>query len=425
MKYFCPLLRVSRFYSVPLHPTAMKHRIIINGLRHHDFKGRLDELYKLAPGRRMAISIEHDNPKETDAVIVYWGKELVGYVRSGKDRELAYTLIKTSGRCALLGKITGVVRDKRWLLMEINAQDDIPLKVEHKPSVLDDWHFDGKLLPSDEEELRLHTMLCNIETTVEQQEPWDDDMEQWLDYTKKNLWRDISCETYQQVGDILDLLTKGTKTHPEYEQKAGVLQVAIDAMGSPEVRRLQALQIIQKAKAKEMDKLLIYYDDKASDCISQLPQVLSNLFMKDGEELMGRLWYLHRPYRQIQELKTLLAMTVRLNDEAKASTTTPSISEQWLITWGTLQKDKAKAEVVREIIETFEMEHSNPELARQMQRMMDGCNAPMQQADAINRQTEALKTMAAKPATQINQLNMGNGTQQMPPDINIPKLPEQ
>ena len=78
----------------------MKHRIIINGLRHHDFKGRLDELYKLAPGRRMAISIEHDNPKETDAVIVYWGKELVGYVRSGKDRELAYTLIKTSGRCA-------------------------------------------------------------------------------------------------------------------------------------------------------------------------------------------------------------------------------------------------------------------------------------------------------------------------------------
>lgn len=62
----------------------MKHRIIINGLRHHDFKGRLDELYKLAPGRRMAISIEHDNPKETDAVIVYWGKELVGYVRSAK-----------------------------------------------------------------------------------------------------------------------------------------------------------------------------------------------------------------------------------------------------------------------------------------------------------------------------------------------------
>ena len=403
----------------------MKHRIIINGLRHHDFKGRLDELYELAPGRRMAISIEHDNPKETDAVIVYWGKELVGYVRSGKDRELAYTLIKTSGRGSLLGKITGVERDNRWLWMELNAQGETCPIVAHTPSALDDWHFDGKLLPGEEEELRLHTMLCNIETTVEQQEPWDDDMEQWLDYTKKNLWRDISCETYMQMGRILDLLTEGAKAHPEYKQKARQLQVAIDAMGSPEMLRLQAMQIVMKAKSKEMDLLLLHYGDKASDCASQLPDVLTHLFFEDGEYCMGRLWYLHRPYKQIQEVKTLLAMAVRLNDEAKASTTTPSISEQWLITWGTLQKDKAKAEVVREIIETFEMEHSNPELARQMQRMMDGCNAPMQQADAINRQTEALKTMAAKPATQINQLNMGNGTQQMPPDINIPKLPEQ
>ena len=63
------------------------YRFAITGLRHHDFANRLDELYDKAMGKRMSISIEHDNPGEMDAVIVYWGRCFVGYVRSGTDRE--------------------------------------------------------------------------------------------------------------------------------------------------------------------------------------------------------------------------------------------------------------------------------------------------------------------------------------------------
>ena len=62
------------------------YRFAITGLRHHDFANRLDELYDKAMGKRMSISIEHDNPGEMDAVIVYWGRCFVGYVRS--DRSL-------------------------------------------------------------------------------------------------------------------------------------------------------------------------------------------------------------------------------------------------------------------------------------------------------------------------------------------------
>ena len=63
------------------------YKFIINGLRHHDFKDKLDELYEFAPGHRMSISIEHDNAHEEDAVIVYLGSKCVGYVRSGADRK--------------------------------------------------------------------------------------------------------------------------------------------------------------------------------------------------------------------------------------------------------------------------------------------------------------------------------------------------
>ena len=379
----------------------MNYKFRINGLRHHDYKERLDELYELAPGRRMSISIEHDNPLEKNAVIVYFGNSLVGYVRSGDERNLALSIIKASGRGAILGKIVGVDRENRWLWMEITTDREMNVQQTEEPNILTNWSFDGKILPSDEQEQRLHSMLCNLESTVESLEPWNDDMEQWLICTEQNSWRDISRETTQQVKNILSLLTVGSKTHPEYKQKAERLQVATDLMGSPEVRRALALQILQKADSRDMDVLLLHYGNSAQGCVEKLPETLRYLFKEDGEELMGRLWYLHPPYKKIQAVKTLLAMMVRLETESKKKATT-DISEQWLMAWGSRQKDKAKAEVVREIISTFEMEKINPQLALQMQKMMDGCNT--------------------QRPTQINQLNMGNGTQQLPPDIELPKL---
>ena len=164
------------------------YKLRINGLRHHDFKDRLDELYELAPRHRMSISIEHDNVAEQDAVIVYWGKHFVGYVRSGEDRELALSLIQASGRATMLGRIVGFDRGNRWLWMEISSQQE-PTPTKNRPStILTGWHFEGKTLRLDEDEERLHTMLCNLEMTLEQQEPWDEDMEQWLEYCEGNLW---------------------------------------------------------------------------------------------------------------------------------------------------------------------------------------------------------------------------------------------
>lgn len=118
--------------------------LIISGLRHHDFKGRLDELYRLAPGRRMSISIEHNNPGEQDAVIVYCGKDFVGYVRSGSDKNLAVSLIKSSGRDSLLGRIKGVDRENNWLMMEITSEAEELPEIESLPCIFDNWEYDGE-----------------------------------------------------------------------------------------------------------------------------------------------------------------------------------------------------------------------------------------------------------------------------------------
>lgn len=342
----------------------------INGIRHHDFGDRLDELYRLAPGRRMSISIEHDNPGEEDAVIVYWGKKFVGYVRSGEDHNLAARLIQQTGRGSLLGKIVGVDPEKRWLWMEIDSELTLTQPVEARPNLLTNWTFDGKTLPTDEEVVRLRSMLDCLEMVIDQQEPWDAEMEEWLEYVEQNLWRDISCETSTQLKRILALLSAGSD--PTYRKVSSRLQLTIDSMGSPEVRRLQAQQILVKAHSSSMDLLLLHYAESAKDAIRKLPAELLSLFMKDGEVFMGRMWYLHLPTRQVQAIQTLLAMMVRLKDD-DGQAASQAIPREWLIQWATGQQDKRKAEVVHEIISTFELQRTNPQLAHQMAHMLQDC----------------------------------------------------
>lgn len=232
------------------------YRFTITGIRHHDFRGRLDELYEPALGKRMSISVEHDNPQEPDAVIVYWGKKWVGYVRSGKDREQAYSLIKASGRGSLLGKIVGYDRENRWLWLEVSTDCDVAPTCEDKTNVLTNWSFDGEILPTDEEEVRLHAMLCNLEMTIENREPWDDDMEEWLEYVGQNLWRDISCETSGQVRYILELLTAGSTEHKEYAHAADRLQYANGRYLYTNLEELDLLKQLQTNGTKDVGKII-------------------------------------------------------------------------------------------------------------------------------------------------------------------------
>ena len=343
-------------------------RFIINGLRHHDFKDRLDELYEIAPARRVSISIEHENAHEEDAVIVYMGNKCVGYVRSGNDRETACAIIRTSGRDSLLGKIVGVERKNRWLFMEVKTECEVVKTVDSRQNVLSGWEFDDKVLPMEESVHRLHTMLDNLKMVLECEEPWDEDMEEWLKYVEENMWRDISKENSEKISEILALLSSGCEHLPEYKEKASRLQYSIDYMASPEVRRFQAQQIIERAHSRDMDLLLLYYGERAKEKILQFPLELKKLFLQDGEVFMGRIWYLHCPYRQVSAILTILSMIVRIQDNEGACAS-DNIPRKWLMEWG--NRDLENAIAVDRILKTYELEKQNPLLAKQLQEMQD------------------------------------------------------
>ena len=138
-------------------------------------------------------------------------------------------------------------------------------------------------------------------------------MEEWLVYVDQELWRDISSDCSEKVEQLLRLLTDGTPVQPLYADKALRLQLAIDRMGSPEVRRQQAEHICQRAFSHSMDELLCYYKGEESlQAVLTLPAELLRLYLTDSEALMGRLWYYRLPREQVRGVLTLLALMVRL-----------------------------------------------------------------------------------------------------------------
>ena len=348
------------------------YKFIINGLRHHDFKDKLDELYEFAPGHRMSISIEHDNAHEEDAVIVYLGSKCVGYVRSGADRKRACSLLRSSGRGSLLGKIVGVERKNRWLYMEVTTACEVSKTVDDRKNILSGWEFDGKLLPMEESVHRLHAMLDNLKQVLECEEPWDEDMEEWLLYVEENMWRDISKECSEKVSEILTLLSSGGAHCLEYSEKASRLQYSIDYMASPEVRRFQAQQIIERAHSRDMDLLLLHYGERAKEKILQLPPELKKLFLQDGEVFMGRIWYLHCPYRQVSAILTILSMIVRIQDN-EGECASDNIPRKWLMEWARKSENSDCAEFVHKVVSDYDLSQRNPQLLKELQLLESSC----------------------------------------------------
>lgn len=135
------------------------YRFPITGIRHHAFKGRLDELYECAPGKRVTMSIEPENEAEPDAVICLLGCEHLGYVRSGNDHDAALKLLETSGKRSIIGKVVEVDRDNRVVWVEADAPaptDDT--RPRHKGNLLETWKYDGPLLPDPTELTLLHSV---------------------------------------------------------------------------------------------------------------------------------------------------------------------------------------------------------------------------------------------------------------------------
>lgn len=343
------------------------YNITVTGLRHGDFKDCLEELYSHVVGRRVVLCIEPDNRSEKNAVRVKLGTKRVGYARSGECRECAYSLIASTGRPVMLGRVVGYDKENRYLFVELQSDDKLKIVHTQEKSELTNWSFDDRTLMPDEKEAQVVEELYSLDLLFREDMVCHEEIEESLKFIEENMWRDCSHEAKKQIEGLLSLASNLSNTHSWFAKIAKRLQYVIDYMGSPEVRKLQAQHILELAHCKEMDGLMHYYGERAADVVNVLPKVLTDLFRQDGELFMGRMWYLQCSAKMWRALKTLLAIMVRLEDNAGEETSN-SLERQWILQWGS--RNASDAAVVKRMMSDYEIERHNPKLYNELTYMM-------------------------------------------------------
>ena len=373
----------------------------ITGIRHHDFKDRLDELHKLAPGKRVTLSIEHENVAETDAVICFMGCQHLGYVRSGNDRDRAFGAIEASGRRSIMGRAVSVSPDGRTALVEVEVAEPAVTVKHESDDVLKAWSYDGPMLHEATETVRLHSMTDMLVALIDGGEAWDEDMEACLETIGKEGWRDISLEFRSQLEHCMQGLTGACNT-PGYAAAAERMQYIIDYMGSPETRRRQAQWLIDVARSEEMKRIRLSCGDKAVQLAERLPRSSFEMFVNDGEVFMGKLWYLRQPYNVARGVLTLVALNLLLNEGDKEGWL-DCIPQEWLMAWARRRGSEADAEVVHRIIADHKLEQTDKPLLDLLDQMHETCRDDHGQR-AAEMVCESIRTC---PKTEVSVANGG------------------
>lgn len=287
-----------------------KYRFHVVGIRHHDYAGKLDELYEKAEGKSMTMYIEEENLMEENAVRVYMASKFVGYVRTGAERMLAVELLR-DGRLSVMGKVVEIDREYRMITIEVDTDVVSECKGRERGRKLRNWKYYGEKLLLTDEEITLKAMLNNLQMSLEQQEEWNDNMTQYLDFIEQNFWRDVSRESQHQLVVIEQLLTANCDVMLKYKEAAQRVAYILTDVNSPEARQRLVDLMKEQAKSKQVAFMIKDADD-ANKKVNKIPYTLRRLYDNNPQEYVGRLRYMRYPYSQIRQLQTLMVIRIAL-----------------------------------------------------------------------------------------------------------------
>lgn len=258
----------------------------------------------------MTMYIEEENLMEENAVRVYMASKFVGYVRTGAERMLAVELLR-DGRLSVMGKVVEIDREYRMITIEVDTDVVSECKGRERGRKLRNWKYYGEKLLQTDEEITLKAMLNNLQMSLEQQEEWNDNMTQYMDFIEQNFWRDVSRESQHQLVVIEQLLTANSDVMLKYKEAAQRVAYILTDVNSPEARQRLVDLMKEQAKSKQV-AFMIKDTDDANKKVNKIPYTLRRLYDNNPQEYVGRLRYMRCPYSQIRQLQTLMVMRIAL-----------------------------------------------------------------------------------------------------------------
>lgn len=341
----------------------MEHKILrIVGLKYHDFKERLDELFDSVIGRQISLSPDEDNPGNPNAVIAYFGTRSVGQVRRA-DLGVTHPALHRCGEEELMARVVEVDREYNHLYAEIDWSEDM------KPDVLVDpnnslcgWTYTGPdLIKSHKEMKRLKHCLSRLSALLKAQpECWTAEMQEYLDAIEAIFAYDISKEKQEACRRIDEMLFFGRSKDAAFEHARRRLDYLDRELASDQGRESMAQLLHDLARSREMDKLLKRLGDEAVATATLLPKEVINEVENDLGMLMTHLLYWELPLVKLQQVRCLIALYLRLEEDGVIKEKRKKLVSDEIINF--VSKDRQMASRAKQIVANMLLEETDPEL---------------------------------------------------------------
>ncbi len=298
----------------------MNKRYPVVGLRHHAWSDRIQQLDEIGVGQSVMLSVDATNPVEPNAVIVFMGKALLGYVRTGADRAEARRRIEASGSPVLMGHIVEVDTNLSmvWVEADEEEEEDGAGHLHSQQAELHAWQYTGPVLPMDDETRLFHMQAEVLLIQLRQCHPWDSGMAEALQTVTGECWRDVSAEGEDRLRQIASLL-EAYPPEPCYQEAVQLVRHAIDGLGSDHTRLCLSQLILDIAHRQETLFFMLRHSEALEKTATPLPHEVPCMFLQAPLLFMGTLRYKRLSRANLCGLFTLLTMHIVLLERQTGS----------------------------------------------------------------------------------------------------------
>ena len=248
--------------------TLQRPTYTVKGISHHDVADRLGVWLPECEGRMVTLVVEsaEENEIGVECVAVYDVDEHLGYIDDNQKHELL-TVLHAGRRHTLRSHIISYNQGKgakgkySHAKLTIEApklrNDDPSTSSGQVPqrSPWEDWSYDGPLVPRTAIGRKLDTVRSVLMEMIEDNEPWSEDVRQYVEAFCRNGFIDLSGEMRQDMLRVMHWLECGDT--PEMRQMADRVLDVMTNMGSEEIRVLHVRLLITEKTLSSGCKAII------------------------------------------------------------------------------------------------------------------------------------------------------------------------
>lgn len=376
---------------------AMKKLYLeIVGLRYHEYKECLEELYDMVIGQMVSLMPEEGNGFEVNAVAVYLGTKRLGYVCSDQ-RRIALAALRLEEADVLFATVVSVDRERKHLQVLLEVSDTLQPDRTEEVNVLTDWVYSGpKLIRNGSEYSKLNCCVATLTKLLKGATQWTEMMEVQLCGIERLLVHDISKEMDDAIIRLNEMLTALSTSDGRFAEAAVRLQYADCEVASDEGCELMAVSIRDLANCSEMNKLLERLGDEAPTVAAQLPAVLLAELHSDLGKTLSRIRYWRQPRSKVQPVRCLMALSLRLEQQGVTighRTADDDLIPDALADWA--DGDEERTQIVERIAKDRLLQSAAPAVKQKLKRLRASCCKPMPaaQLSPAARRQQALEYM--------------------------------